>query len=724
MALATLTIDLVARLANLERDLGKVAHLAEQSAARMSGAFKTMNAAFASLAGIGAGALFTGLIKSSIDLQDQLGSLSKKTGISARDLSGLKFAADQNGASLELISKAVKELSISMSATPDKFAKLGINATSASGALAQISDLVSTMPDGMQKTALLAELMGSKVGPEMAEFMSIGGAAMRDYIERGKDIYKITDENAAKAKEFKDQMAELTARLDGVAVSISANMLPAMNSIIERALVAQKEYGNLVGLLALIGNTALSVGGVEIDPKKRAENEINDIYKERLGLWKDLKILESRLADPNANHEYARIDIASTEASLKKLEDRLQKIRDSAPEITGASASTKPSIADLPYQWQSSQDDELERFKKHKAAREAASKTFLGQSDELSFIEEEQRFKKHIKRLEDLQKPMQRGESLIGGLKIDFNNDIEKKLRDLNSPLMSGVDRQHADNLAAVSEKAARVKESLDALNLTEKDRATLTGEINALTAVQADRMEALRKQIEANNSSWQHGAQVALRNYLDEVSNVAKQSEALFTNAFKGMEDALVQFATKGKLDFSSLANSIVADMARIAIQQSITGPLMGMMMGAFNSPNMGPGSNYSWGPAGGMAGMNPNTPIRNANGNVFGFANGGEFTNGIFNQTTPFRFAGGGGFNLGVMGEAGPEAVMPLARGSDGKLGVRAQGGGVSINYAPTIQIDSRTDQAQVHQLVSNAVKRGNAELVDTLQRRGVIP
>lgn len=59
--------------------------------------------------------------------------------------------------------------------------------------------------------------------------------------------------------------------------------------------------------------------------------------------------------------------------------------------------------------------------------------------------------------------------------------------------------------------------------------------------------------------------------------------------------------------------------------------------------------------------------------------FAKGGAFTNSVVNTPTPFSFGGG---QLGIMGEAGPEAIMPLTRGSDGSLGVRAvgnQGGGV---------------------------------------------
>lgn len=58
--------------------------------------------------------------------------------------------------------------------------------------------------------------------------------------------------------------------------------------------------------------------------------------------------------------------------------------------------------------------------------------------------------------------------------------------------------------------------------------------------------------------------------------------------------------------------------------------------------------------------------------------FANGGAFTNQIVGSPTLFAFGRGGQF--GVMGEAGPEAVMPLTRGPGGRLGVDAHGAGVS--------------------------------------------
>lgn len=81
--------------------------------------------------------------------------------------------------------------------------------------------------------------------------------------------------------------------------------------------------------------------------------------------------------------------------------------------------------------------------------------------------------------------------------------------------------------------------------------------------------------------------------------------------------------------------------------------------------------------------AAVNGISALFSANGNAFDgsghmhkFANGGAFTNGLYNSPTLFKFANGGGFSQGVMGEAGPEAVMPLQRDSSGRLGVAVNG------------------------------------------------
>ena len=64
--------------------------------------------------------------------------------------------------------------------------------------------------------------------------------------------------------------------------------------------------------------------------------------------------------------------------------------------------------------------------------------------------------------------------------------------------------------------------------------------------------------------------------------------------------------------------------------------------------------------------------------NGGVQAFAKGGAFTNSIVNSPTLFKFAKG----TGLMGEAGPEGILPLRRNSSGQLGVIASGGGGGVN------------------------------------------
>lgn len=81
-----------------------------------------------------------------------------------------------------------------------------------------------------------------------------------------------------------------------------------------------------------------------------------------------------------------------------------------------------------------------------------------------------------------------------------------------------------------------------------------------------------------------------------------------------------------------------------------------------------------------------------------------------GIVNGPTKFPMRGG----TGLMGEAGPEAIMPLARGADGRLGVRAAGGGaapvnVVMNITTSDVAGFQRSQSQIAAQVQKAIARG---------------
>lgn len=93
--------------------------------------------------------------------------------------------------------------------------------------------------------------------------------------------------------------------------------------------------------------------------------------------------------------------------------------------------------------------------------------------------------------------------------------------------------------------------------------------------------------------------------------------------------------------------------------------------------------------------------------------FAKGGVVkpfaSGGVVSAPTYFPMGQSG---LGLMGEAGAEAIMPLARGRDGRLGVRTQGGGamnVTVNVSTPDADSFRKSEAQVSAALARAVARG---------------
>jgi lambda family phage tail tape measure protein len=101
---------------------------------------------------------------------------------------------------------------------------------------------------------------------------------------------------------------------------------------------------------------------------------------------------------------------------------------------------------------------------------------------------------------------------------------------------------------------------------------------------------------------------------------------------------------------------------------------------------------------------------------GQVFASAKGNAVTpfasGGIVNSPTLFPLRGG----AGLMGEAGAEAIMPLARGGDGKLGIRMSGNrgvNVTVNISTPEVASFRQSQTQVASLIARAVSRGQRNL-----------
>lgn len=264
---------------------------------------------------------------------------------------------------------------------------------------------------------------------------------------------------------------------------------------------------------------------------------------------------------------------------------------------------------------------------------------------------------------------------------------------------LADVDRQFAKDQASLAKQLSKGMDPVEyAANLK-----NLTEAHNEMT------QQILKNDadIQAANADWTNGFTKAVQNLADEANNVAGAVNSAFSGAFASMGDALGTFVTTGKLDFKSLASSILSDMAKIAARAATNAALSSLF--SFAGAAFGAGSAAA-GTTVASSGFSETISTPYAKGGGFSggtqfFAKGGAFTNSIVSSPTAFGMSGGG---RGVMGEAGPEAIVPLARAADGSLGVRMIGGTGSqsggVNVYVTINSDgsasSETDTAGTEQ------------------------
>lgn len=238
--------------------------------------------------------------------------------------------------------------------------------------------------------------------------------------------------------------------------------------------------------------------------------------------------------------------------------------------------------------------------------------------------------------------------------------------------------------------------------------------EMAALQTSLEDRLQLERDYSEQTKKVQQDGwvgASRFMQNYADQAANVAGQVESLFNSAARGMEDAFASFVTTGKLNFSDLAKSVIADIARMQARAAISG-LFNFAISAAASYFGGSGSgessaantaDYWQSTAGGSVGFKAN-----ALGGIYESPSLSAYSGQVVSRPTLFAFAKG----AGLMGEAGPEGIFPLKRGPNGALGVQAYGAGSPLSVATTVNIysDGSSDSSTKSQSDASAKELGD--------------
>ena len=191
-------------------------------------------------------------------------------------------------------------------------------------------------------------------------------------------------------------------------------------------------------------------------------------------------------------------------------------------------------------------------------------------------------------------------------------------------------------------------------------------------------------------------GATDAVREYGLESARAGELAKGAASTTLRSMEDAVTTFATTGKINIKSFADTVISEFMRINVARPLVGNLSGVVGNFFGGK-----TDTSTLPTGDFSRMD-RALVPSANGNVFttALARGGVLSNRVLTHPTRFALANGGA----IAGEAGAEGVLPLRRDSRGRLGVMAQSSGSTGSVSISI-----INQGQPMQVTSQRQSKG---------------
>ncbi|EHK4563675.1 phage tail tape measure protein [Salmonella enterica] len=219
----------------------------------------------------------------------------------------------------------------------------------------------------------------------------------------------------------------------------------------------------------------------------------------------------------------------------------------------------------------------------------------------------------------------------------------------------------------------------------------------------------------DAQRSDWTAGMREGFANWADTASDYASQSADLANNAMTGLVGNISDALAGNKVDWEDWASSVLQSMQKIILNAMLVDSLRSTSNSGFFSSI---GGMFGAG-AGAVSGSTPSGAYNsaasglqlNAKGGAYASASLSAYSNSIVSSPTYFAFAKG----AGLMGEAGPEAIMPLTRSADGSLGVRvvgsqspAAGNGITQHITQHFTISGNGDAA-LKQAMQEAARQG---------------
>jgi lambda family phage tail tape measure protein len=701
-------------------------------------------------------------------LQDQAAQVAKFGGtqaLAAEALAKLAGSGKIASESLVDVGRAVSGMNrlvgTSIEESVSMFTKLAEEPTKASEKLnesmhyltASTLERIRTLEQqGRQEeaAALAVSTAASVTNQRLAEVQDQAGVLARAWRMMGDDAKKAWDlmmglgraKTASEAvADARAQLAELQARgpIGGPVTGASDFAVQMKNASTNVALASVKELSerlrgysqgvvardeqaavNALGDVAKWQDKAKGVDAVNRELKKYRDN-LDDLRKRNpdSALLKPEAVksgedaIRKQFAGPKGAAEKAYQDDAATKLleTLRQTEASLQNQLDGEAKLTEAQKKQvefQQLIADL--KGKKILTAEQQSLLANKDAISAQLEKNAGLSNQIEFEKKiEDLTKKSAENAKQFRQQMDAVSVSVasGQLSRDEQSDRSLGAFGLGDRARQEIEAQKTirSEFQRYLDTATRDAGKLDMLDSDsyKKQAADIAAALERALGAQSAYFDALK----SKQADWKNGATSALANYADAIDNVAASTERAFTDGFKGAEDALVQFVTTGKLSVTGLANSIIADLARISIQQGITGPLAKGLASAFQGDELG--------------------DMLKAKGLV-GTSSGGGFDLGQLASTvggwfSGFGFADGGNPPVGqasIVGERGPELFVPSVPGTIIPNHELAQGGRGGDTYHNYYTVGDVATVSMLEQAIANS-QRQTAGRIGRSQKYG---
>jgi hypothetical protein len=653
--LATLSINLEARLAELQAGFDKAARMAEKNASAVEARYNRLASAAAGVGTAIAAAFSTTVLvqfaRATINGLDALNDLSDATGASIENLSALEDIAARTGTTFDTVGSALVRFNAELagatqgSQTAEILQRIGLSAEELrqqdpAEALRRTAVALAEFADDGDKARAVQALFGKSVR-EVAPLL-------KDLASAGQLNATVTTEQAKAAERFNLQLADFTKNLGDVARAITSDVLPPLNSLLE-------------GLGALARFRLLNLSSVGEVLKG---NTFFDAAEGAAFYARELENLQRQFAN-----------VASTEAGRS----RTGLLGDLAKDIEQAAR--------------------LRDFYRQFAQQELPQASYSNEGRP-----------RGIGALPDLTRPAkpaaQPSAELFGPLLDPVTEAALKRLESTDTARIAALTAE-LERLIAIGgdtstgkqgEALRAVRDELAKLDPEQVKAAASRARLNQLLAeTPTGRLNTVLADIELLNAEFAKSPELveqwaeAVRSVtarlprdtekaLDELSEFTKQFQ-------RNVQDVLgdnIASALKG--DFDSIEDAWKTMLLNMAAQAAAAE----LAKGLFG--------------ADGRGGWLASLP------SILGFAKGGVFSQG--QPVTAFAdggvltrptFFGMGGGRMGVAGEAGAEGILPLRRGRGGKLGVEAYGGGGTTNIYNVAAGVTRTELVSALQLMS---------------------